>query len=86
MKPSFRSAVVSLPLLLLFCAQAILAQGSASSNSSVSSARERLSLDRGWLFHEGDIPFPVVIGHQPSYALKPLGFFFVFWRKKTVRC
>jgi beta-galactosidase len=28
---------------------------------------ERLSLDRGWLFHEGDIPFPVVTGHQPSY-------------------
>ena len=67
MKPFFRCPGVSLPILLLFCAQAILAQGSASSNSSVSSGRERLSLDRGWLFHEGDIPFPVVIGHQPSY-------------------
>jgi len=33
----------------------------------VQSGRERLSLDRGWLFHEGDIPFPVVTGHQPSY-------------------
>jgi len=30
-------------------------------------ARERLSLDRGWLFHEGDIPFPVISGHQASY-------------------
>jgi len=29
--------------------------------------RERLSFDRGWLFHRGDIPFPEVIGHQPSY-------------------
>ncbi|WP_260737646.1 hypothetical protein [Tunturiibacter lichenicola] len=29
--------------------------------------RGRLSLDRGWLFHEGDIPFPVITGHQPSY-------------------
>ncbi len=65
MKPFFRGKglLVSLPILLLFCAQAILAQGSPS----VSSGRERLSLDRGWLFHEGDIPFPVVIGHQPSY-------------------
>ena len=30
-------------------------------------SRERLSLDRGWLFHEGDIPFTVVKGHQASY-------------------
>jgi beta-galactosidase len=29
--------------------------------------REHLSLDRGWLFHEGDIPFPVIKGHQASY-------------------
>jgi beta-galactosidase len=29
--------------------------------------RERLSLDRGWLFHEGDIPFPVITVHQASY-------------------
>jgi beta-galactosidase len=28
---------------------------------------ERLSLDKGWRFHLGDIPFPVVTGHQPSY-------------------
>jgi beta-galactosidase len=26
-----------------------------------------LSLDRGWLFHEGDIPFPLTTGHQASY-------------------
>jgi beta-galactosidase len=29
--------------------------------------RERLSLDRGWLFHEGDIPFPVIAGQSASY-------------------
>jgi hypothetical protein len=51
-----------LPLLLVVCAQPVLAQ-----NSPTSPVRERLSLDRGWLFHEGDIPFPVVIGHQPTY-------------------
>jgi beta-galactosidase len=51
-----------LPLLLVVCAQSVLAQ-----NSPAPPVRERLSLDRGWLFHEGDIPFPVVIGHQASY-------------------
>lgn len=29
--------------------------------------RERLSFDKGWLFHHGDIPFPEVKGHQSSY-------------------
>lgn len=28
----------------------------------------KLSLDRGWRFHEGDIPFPVIKGHNQSYA------------------
>ena len=27
----------------------------------------RYSLDKGWLFHEGDIPFPVVSGQDASY-------------------
>ena len=31
------------------------------------SPREKLSLDLGWLFHLGDVPFPVVSGHQTSY-------------------
>jgi beta-galactosidase len=39
---------------------------SASGLESVSS-RERLSLDRGWLFHLGDVPFPVIKGQDPSY-------------------
>ena len=30
--------------------------------------REKLSLDRGWLFHDGDIPFPVINGHNQSYS------------------
>lgn len=29
--------------------------------------RERLSLDRGWLFHLGDIPFPEIKGQTASY-------------------
>ena len=34
---------------------------------AVETAQERLSFDRGWLFHQGDIPFPEVKGHQASY-------------------
>jgi beta-galactosidase len=43
-------------------------QSYAATTSATHSGRERLLLDRGWLFHEGDIPFPVVTGHEPSYA------------------
>ncbi len=35
---------------------------------SPSLGRERLSLDRGWRFHLGDIPFPVIRGHSDSYS------------------
>jgi beta-galactosidase len=30
-------------------------------------ARETLSLDQAWRFHLGDVPFPVVSGHEASY-------------------
>ncbi|RZT08863.1 beta-galactosidase [Duganella sp. CF402] len=30
--------------------------------------RERLSLDRGWLFHQGDIVQPPIVGHEESYG------------------
>ena len=32
-----------------------------------SHAEERLTLDHGWRFHLGDIPFPVISGHEQSY-------------------
>ena len=51
-------------ILLLFQTKTTPAQNSARIAAPV---RERLSLDRGWLFHEGDIPFPVITGHQASY-------------------
>src|SRR5215471_1677726 len=44
--------------------------GPASAEPAASlpaSPRERLSLDRGWLFHLGDIPSPVIKGQGPSY-------------------
>ena len=43
-------------------------EAQAAASPAHPSAREKLSLDRGWLFFEGDIPFPVITGHEPSYA------------------
>lgn len=36
-------------------------------DSPFATGRERLSLDLGWRFHLGDIPFPVIKGHDPTY-------------------
>ena len=64
----------SLPRLLSFIMlagpPALPAQNPAppAAPATVTAGRERLSLDRGWLFHEGDIPFPVISGHQQSYS------------------
>lgn len=34
---------------------------------SSATAFEKLSLNKGWKFHAGDIPFPVITGHTASY-------------------
>ncbi len=47
----------------LFLALGSLVLGFATSNALT----EKLSLDRGWKFHEGDIPFPEIKGHGNSY-------------------
>src|ERR1700722_6290768 len=39
----------------------------AQSTQPAPETRQRLSLDRAWLFHEGDIPFPAVMGQDMSY-------------------
>ncbi|NYE61514.1 beta-galactosidase [Duganella sp. 1224] len=36
--------------------------------SASAATRERLSLDRGWLFHQGDIVQPPILGHEESYS------------------
>ena len=54
-------------LFILTCALPLLAQNSDTAPAASSSGREELLLDRGWLFHEGDIPFPAILGHQMSY-------------------
>lgn len=30
-------------------------------------SREVLSLDKGWRFHKGDIPYPIIKGHNETY-------------------
>jgi beta-galactosidase len=52
--------------MALFSATA-RAQAMGPAPATAPAQRERLSLDRSWLFHEGDIPFPVINGHQMSY-------------------
>jgi len=58
---------------VLFCCA--LAQVASAETSSLAPApmRERLSLDQGWLFHLGDIPFPVVKGHDATYQSTKAG-------------
>jgi beta-galactosidase len=40
----------------------------ATQSVSARDATGRYSLDEGWLFHAGDIPFPVISGHGASYS------------------
>lgn len=36
--------------------------------------REVLSLDKGWSFHQGDIPYPVIKGHNATYRNAKAGY------------
>lgn len=45
----------------------LLSLTSFAQSNSLSNYREKLSLDKGWRFHLGDIPFPEVKGHLESY-------------------
>lgn len=47
---------------------------SMSLHAAAESVREVLSLDKGWSFHLGDIPFPEVKGHGPSYRNAKAGY------------
>ncbi len=46
---------------------AILALACASPHLTATPVTEKLSLNRGWKFHQGDIPFPEIKGHGNSY-------------------
>jgi len=67
MKPFPQSTRLFTFLVFVFCAISLSAQNSTLSAAPAAAGREQLSLDRGWLFHEGDVPFPTILGHQMSY-------------------
>jgi beta-galactosidase len=52
-------------LLFIFIGNVILALPSIV--NSTSSAHQRLTLNKGWRFHKGDIPFPEIKGQEMSY-------------------
>ncbi len=45
----------------------VLIQAFFPQQISASDNRQTLSLDNGWRFHKGDIPFPVINGHGMTY-------------------
>ncbi len=51
-------------LCMLCCFLAFTLAGNAQEKVT---QRETLSLDKGWRFHQGDIPFPVIKGHNETY-------------------
>ena len=55
------------PLAALTLALALVWSAAWGQAVAVTPATEKLSLDRGWRFHEGDIPFPEIKGHGNSY-------------------
>ena len=63
---SLRLLICALSFVLL-CTIPGAANDTGRAAESAHSPRERLSIDRGWLFHEGDIPFPLIMGHEASY-------------------
>jgi beta-galactosidase len=67
MKPFPQSTRLFTFLVFVFCTISLSAQNSTLSAAPAAAGREQLSLDRGWLFHEGDVPFPTILGHQMSY-------------------
>lgn len=52
---------------LLCASRPFYSSAQSATPESPHGQRERLALDRGWLFHLGDIPFPVIKGQGPSY-------------------
>jgi beta-galactosidase len=59
---------LSLPLSVARAAPAEMRSATASATRDRTSVREVLSLNKGWRFLEGDVPFPKVLGHGWSYA------------------
>jgi beta-galactosidase len=60
-------------LNLVFLQQTISANVWAKIPRTVTGGRQKLSLDKGWRFHFGDIPFPVIKGHGMTYISAKAG-------------
>ncbi|WP_426104551.1 beta-galactosidase GalA [Massilia sp. TSP1-1-2] len=63
----FICALAAMALGLAAFAATAAAATAPSTTGAAASPRERLSLDRGWLFHLGDITPPDIKGADPSY-------------------
>ncbi|MBI3728850.1 MAG: glycoside hydrolase family 2 protein [Burkholderiales bacterium] len=59
LRQGWRLCVISCLVLISFL---------STTSAFAASGRERLSLDRGWLFHLGDIPMPDIVGHSATYG------------------
>ena len=59
---------LSLVAVLAFIAASLGICPRAATAAAAEKGREKLSLDLGWQFHLGDIPFPVIKGHEQSYS------------------
>lgn len=59
-------------LLLLLCT--VLLSSLHTLAQEKVTKREVLSLDKGWSFHPGDIPYPVIKGHGASYQNAKAGY------------
>lgn len=54
-------------LLIVVAISLVATMANAAANTKANDGRERLSLDRGWLFHLGDVVMPEIKGHGNSY-------------------
>lgn len=58
---------------VVFLVSFLLMQTVIFAQSNKSGGREVLTLDKGWRFHLGDIPFPEIIGHSVTYQSAKAG-------------
>ena len=56
------------PRPALFCLAAALAATLGAASAAHAAPRERLSLDQGWRFLQGDVALPAIKGHGASYS------------------
>jgi len=74
-KPAIRpmSWMPHLHALLLATCIVAAANAHAAESAPADGPRQTLSLDQGWRFHLGDIPFPKMEGHEMTYSSAKAG-------------